>query len=373
MLINRSGTMVIPFMTIYCTERLHFTISQAGFIMALFGAGAVTGSFIGGKIVDSIGFYWLQICALISGGLMFITIGFLHSFDALCAGVFILSICNESFRPANATAITYYSDPGNITRSYSLNRLAINVGWGIGGALGGFIAAYNYHLLFWVDGITNILAAIFLIKLLPVVNTVMHVHKKNLTIKKASPYNDKQYLAFIFMVMLFALCFFQMFTMVPVFFKSQWQFNERFIGFLMALNGIIIAIVEMIMIHNLENKKGPLYFVAAGTFLLGIGYISMNVFEAGKMTAVFAIVLITFAEMLAVPFMNTIWTKRSNNSNRGGYAALYAIAWSVAQIISPTVGSQLIASSGFSLLWRVVSIICFIVSAVVLILRKKIV
>jgi hypothetical protein len=28
MLINRSGTMVVPFMTIYCTRQLHFTIDK---------------------------------------------------------------------------------------------------------------------------------------------------------------------------------------------------------------------------------------------------------------------------------------------------------------------------------------------------------
>ncbi|MFD2145719.1 hypothetical protein [Mucilaginibacter antarcticus] len=69
MLINRSGTMVVPFLSIYCIQQLHFSIVQAGIIMALFGAGALAGAFLGGKLVDKIGFYDLQVGALLSGGL----------------------------------------------------------------------------------------------------------------------------------------------------------------------------------------------------------------------------------------------------------------------------------------------------------------
>jgi MFS family permease len=81
--------------------------------------------------------------------------------------VLLLSFCNEAFRPANSTAIAHYSSPENKTRSYSLNRLAVNLGWAFGGGLGGYLASINYHLLFWVDGCTNILAALMFLKLMP--------------------------------------------------------------------------------------------------------------------------------------------------------------------------------------------------------------
>ncbi|MFA5244785.1 MAG: MFS transporter, partial [Pedobacter sp.] len=86
MLLNRSGTMVVPFLTIYCTQKLNFSIVQAGMIMSVFGLGSVFGAFIGGKITDKIGFYYLQVGALLSGGLMFILIGFLESFLSLALG-----------------------------------------------------------------------------------------------------------------------------------------------------------------------------------------------------------------------------------------------------------------------------------------------
>src|SRR3954452_8109898 len=186
-LINRSGTMVVPFMTMYATQKLHYSIVDAGIIMALFGAGSIVGAFIGGRLTDAIGFYKIQVFALFGGGIMFIVLGYLQSYLLLCCGTFFLSLVNESFRPANSTAIAFYSKAENRTRSYSLNRLAINLGWAIGGALGGFLASVNYQLLFWVDGCTNIAAAILLFKLLPYVKSGSNhtKHKETVITKPA--------------------------------------------------------------------------------------------------------------------------------------------------------------------------------------------
>ena len=154
--------MVVPFMTMYLTQRYGVSIEKAGLVMSLFGLGAIVGSIAGGKLVDAVGYYYVQLFALLLGGSMFIILGQLRSYPAICVGTFILAIVNESFRPANTVAIAHYSKEKNRTRSYSLNRLAINLGWASGGALGGFLASFNYHLLFWVDGLTNLSAALLL-------------------------------------------------------------------------------------------------------------------------------------------------------------------------------------------------------------------
>lgn len=356
-LINRSGTMVLPFMTIYCTQRLHFSIVQAGTIMALFGAGSITGAFIGGKITDRFGFYDVQVGSLLSAGLLFILLGYQTSFYPICIVVFILSACNDAFRPANSSAIAHYSDADNKTRSYSLNRLAVNLGWAFGGALGGFLAAHNYHLLFWVDGCTNLFSGIMLLQLLPRVKKEKPAsHHAEDT--KASPYKDTVYMLFILFTCMYGFCFFQLFTMQPVFYKTKWHLNEELIGALMALNGLLITFVEMILIHRLEGRRHPLLFIVSGVAMVGLGLTFVNWLPASALSALMVIITITFGEMFSMPFMNAFWVQRTNDKNRGQYAALYTMAWSAAQILAPSIGSQIIAFSGFSALWWTLGIVC---------------
>lgn len=343
-------------MTMYATQKLHLSIVDAGIIMSVFGVGSIVGAFIGGKLTDSIGFYKVQVFALLGGGLMFIILSYLQSYLLICCGTFVLSLVNESFRPANSTAIAYYSKPANRTRSYSLNRLAINLGWAFGGALGGFLASFDYHLLFWVDGLTNIFAAFILFVVLPVPADLMSSLATNRAkaANSASPYIDKQYFFFIFLTILFAFCFFQMFTMLPVFLKQQLSLNETLIGILMAINGLIIAGLEMVIVFKLEAKQRPLRFIKFGVWMIGLSFFVFNLFNGQFFLALFSTVIITVGEMFSMPFMNTYWISRSSDYNRGQYAALYTMAWGTAQIAAPSIGGYIADRYSFNVLWSVV-------------------
>ena len=361
-LINRSGTMVVPFMTMYATQKLHYTILQAGFVMAMFGVGSIVGAYIGGRLTDTIGFYKIQLFALIGGGIMFIVLGYLQHYTILCIGTFVLSTVNESFRPANSTAIAYYSKADNRTRSYSLNRLAINLGWAFGGALGGFLAGYNYRLLFWVDGLTNISAAILLIFVLPYPNKLESSLAKNKigVVGNNSAYRDKQYIFFLLLTVLFAFCFFQLFTILPVYMKTQLKISEQLIGVLMAMNGLIIAVFEMVLVYRLEMKQKPLTFMKYGVWFVGLSYALYNILNGQFYVALLSSLVITIGEMLAMPFMNSYWISRSSEHNRGQYAALYTIAWGTAQIAAPSLGGYLVNQYSYQFLWWTVFIITII-------------
>ncbi|MGC4102629.1 MFS transporter, partial [Ferruginibacter sp.] len=150
MLINRSGTMVLPFMTLYCNHR-GYTETQGGLAVAIYGIGSLFGAFMGGRLSDQIGFYTMQFVALFGGGIMFIIIGQMDSYVTICICIFFASLINEAFRPANSSAVAHYSTPQNRTQSFSLVHLAINLGWGVGSAAAGMLASISYHLLFWVD------------------------------------------------------------------------------------------------------------------------------------------------------------------------------------------------------------------------------
>lgn len=352
MLINRAGTMVMPFMTLYMTEKKGVSISKAGFVMTLFGAGAICGGLIGGKLTDRFNFYFIQMFALLGGGILFILLGQMESYPAICVFAFLLSFVNDSFRPANAAAVAHYSKPENRTRSYSLNRLAINLGWAFGGALGGFIASKSYHLLFIIDGLTNILAAVCLwIFLAPSKNRhTSHQQEPKPEIYR-SAYKDRPYIVFIILTSLFAYCFFQTFTTLPVFYKQELHLTEFYIGVVMAVNGVLIAFFEMVIVHNLEGKRNPLHYIVIGTLFISLSFIIFNILPGKESLAMIAIFIITAGEILAMPFMNTYWISRATPANRGQYAGMFTIAWSVAQILGPGTGAQIADNFGFQALW----------------------
>jgi len=360
MLINRSGTMVVPFMTLYLTSReMNRTLSEAGTVMGLFGLGAVVGAYFGGKFSDRIGFYKVQLITLFFGGLMFIVLGQVKSYPLICVVTFFLSMVNEAFRPANSSAIAFYSTPGNRTRSYSLNRLAVNLGWAVGTSLGGFIAAYNYNLLFWVDGFTNIGAALLMFLFFrPSLKVQGHEEKKEESAAVTSAYKDRIYLWFIFLVILFAFCFFQMFTTVPKYFRDDLHLNERYIGMIMALNGLVIVLLEMVLVFKLEGRRHNLYYIRIGVLVCAMAFLSLLIPGDAKLVTLFMMLLITVGEIVSMPFMNSFWTMRSKHGNRGQYAALYTIAWAVAQTLGPVICSRVADHFGFAVLFIVMTLIC---------------
>ena len=356
MLINRAGTMVVPFMTLYLTEAKNYTIGKAGLVMSVFGMGAICGGILGGKLTDKFGFYNVQLGALLCGGVMFIVLGQLSDYTAICICVFVLATLNDAFRPANATAVAQYSKEENRTRSYSLNRLSINLGWAVGGAVGGFIASKNYHILFWIDGITNIGAALLLISVLhPSKNKQTPAHRDRVKPEKTqSAFRDRLYLVFVVLTILFGFCFFQLFATMPVFFKQNLMLTPFFIGCIMALNGLIIALFEMAIVFTLEPRRKNMRYIIMGTLLVGLSFVVFNVVPGTKWLAILSTVIVTAGEMLSMPFMNSFWVNRTHSGNRGQYAGLYTAAWSIAQVLGPFVGSQIAQHYGFVvLLWTI--------------------
>ncbi len=352
MFVNRAGTMVMPFMTLYLTTAMGYTIAEAGWVMAFFGLGAVCGGLLGGKLSDKLGFYFIQLFALLGGGIMFFVIGQLTGFIEICIAAFFLAMINESFRPANSAAIVHYSKPENRTRSYSLNRLAINIGWAFGGALGGLIAHKNYHLLFWIDGTTNIMAGILLYFFLaPSKNSETKKIKVEIEIKSVSAYRDKNYLIYIFFVFLYAFTFFQLFTTQPVFFKQVLQLSENYIGILMALNGLLITFFEMVVVHSIDGKRKTLHYIFIGSIFLGLCYLIFNFLPHGLTVALISTIICVIGEIFTLPFMNSFAMNRSTANNRGQYAGLFTLAWACAQVLGPSSGSLVAYHYGFETMW----------------------
>jgi len=357
MLINRSGYMAVPFMGLFVTQSLHRPASDAGYIITLFGLGSILGSAAGGKLTDVVGFRPVQIVAAIVSGIFFLVFANVTHFHTLCILAVVISFFSEAFRPANFAAIAAYAKPGLETRSYSLNRLATNIGWAVGVSMGGLIASYNYKMLFIVDGAVSIIAGLAILWFLPRIKGYRKAIKektKDMIVMK--PWQDIVFIKFILLSTVFIICAFLIFRVVPVFFKQVWKIDEFMIGLILGFNGIIIALFEMVMIHKIENKRSPIFFIVVGVFFIAACFLVLLLpFNLPVLLGCMCIVLFTIGEMFALPFINTFVMSRSNEFNRGLYAAGYMLCWSVASLVGPTAGFFIAENYGYNVLWMLIS------------------
>jgi predicted MFS family arabinose efflux permease len=352
MFINRSGAMVVPFLSVYLTEALHFTLKQVGLTLSIFGLGSMCGSFLGGWLTDRIGHFRVQFYSLILGGSLFFVLLQLKSFYSFAAGLFVLSVVTECLRPANSSSVTFYAKPENVTRAFSLNRMAINLGFSIGPALGGLLATLSYRWLFMADGFTCIMAGLCFYLYFNSRKGFQPKLKLGTAIAKASlsPYQDWLFLFFAFLCTCFALVFFQFFTTLPLYYRQVYFLSEAQIGLLLGLNGLIVFLVEMVLVYLIGQRISFTRLIASGILLNGLSFVLLNLFF-GQVVLFIAMVLLSMAEILAMPFMATITVNRSDESNRGAYMGLYSLSYSAAHILAPYLGTSVVAAYGFNTLW----------------------
>lgn len=360
-LVNRCGYMAVPFMSMYITQSLHRSIEDAGVVITLFGAGSVLGAMAGGYLTDKLGFQPVQIGSLILSGFFFILFGFVSNFFALCVLIVVLAFFVEAFKPANQTAIAAYSTPDNLIRSYALNRLATNIGFGFGTGVGGILAAINYHLLFWVDGIVYILAGAMIIVLLPKRQMKRKQLEEADVPTAGSPWRDAFFVRFLLMVTMYMICFVLLFRFVPVYWKEEMGIGESTIGILLGMNGIVIALFEMVLLQNLANRRPDHFYMLSGPFFCGLAFLALLMpFILPVILAAATVILFTTGEMLALPYISTFVMNRASDTNRGKYSAAYSVSQSVAQIIGPVLGGYVAGHWGYGTLWIVLVILSMV-------------
>ena len=352
--VNRAGTMVIPFLSLYLIDDLKFTFKDVSWIMSAFGLGSVVGTWIGGKLTDTIGYYKVMVRSLLSTGFLFIILQFLNTFASVCIGIFLVMVVADTFRPAMFVAMSVYSKPKNKTRSVTLIRLAINLGFSAGPAIGGLIiTTMGYGGLFWVDGITCILATLLMIKVLN--PRVAKVADNIVVDNPVSVFKDKPFWIFFSAMFLFGIIFLQYFSTMPLYYKDVHFLTEFEIGVLLGLNGFFIFLLEMPLIKWLEQTR----FTKTGLMLFGL-LLTVISFYVLNLTSWIGILLLgmlfmTVGEMIAFPFSNAFAIDRAKKGKQGEYLSMYVMAFSFAHIFGHNVGLRLVDSVGYNNTWYIMA------------------
>lgn len=359
--INRSGSMVLLFTSLYLTKDLGFSISTAGLIMSVYGIGSIIGSYLGGWLTDRVNFYYLLFLSQIIAGLILLLMTIAESSIFIAIIIFFYALVSDIFRPANSVAIATFSIPDNRTRSFSLVRLAVNLGFSVGPAIGGFVALkFGYFWLFVIDAITSIGAGIMLFLVLPKTNP-LHSKRKLDEPKTQSPsaYKDKNYLLFIAFVALYGILFFQIFASIPQFFSKVCNYSEEKIGLLMALNGLLVVLIEMPLIGVLEKKQKIFPYIIAGVWCLPISFAFLLFGNGLLLWSIVYTFIITLSEILAMPFMMNYALTVPPKDRQGQYSALYSMAYGIANIAAPVIGLGIADKFGFNTMFYVLITLSF--------------
>ena len=376
-LINRAGTMVLPFLTLYLTIDRSLSPGTAGLALTVYGTCAIVIAPLAGRFSDRFGGLLIMKLSLILSGLIL----FIFSIVTSLAGIFVVcglwAIASEAFRPPSMAIIGDLAGPERRKAAFALSRLAINLGMSIGPVIGGFLAMRSYQFLFFVDGSTALLAGL-LLAVLPW-RTLHHHNKKLLTAehenaavegsepKPALRYSDvlkdRRFTYFLIAMLPIELVFFQTLAAMPLFLVRDLRMTEAGLGLLFAINTVIIIVVE-VPLNTAMADWAHRHALALGALLIGIGFGAL-IFIDGVIGAAVTVVIWTFGEMIFLPASAAYVSDIAPREQAGAYMGLYTMGFSVALAIGPWLGTEIMESLGSSAVW-IGTFLCGCVTAVMI-------
>ncbi len=373
-LINRSGTMVLPFLAIYLTQKVGMTPEKAGLVLAFYGLGALVTSPVVGKMSDKIGSLRIMKFSLIASGLVMFAYSFINDFEMIVAVTFLLSVISEAFRPANLSLISDIVNTNMRRPAFALNRLAINAGMSVGPVAGGFLALLNFHYIFYVDGITSIISGIFLMMTTQKFFGEHEVHKKKLQEEEAGKipgkiFSDSRLLYFMLALLPIPMIYLQHQSSMPVFLVQDLHFSAATYGILFTINTVMIIFIE-VPLNNSLNHWSDRKLLSIGSLLCGIGFGGMA-FAKDIYSISFTIVIWTFGEMIIFPASSAYMSEIAPPLRRGEYMGVYQTISNLAFTIGPWIGTTILEHYGSSTLWIGTLIFGILSSVMMLGLKQK--
>jgi MFS family permease len=335
--VNRLGTFVLPFLTLYLTAR-GYSAPQAGLGIAAYGMGAIASQGFGGTLADRLGRRNTIAFSMFTGAALTLLLPEVNGLPAILGVVALLGLLAEIYRPAASALLADVVDTEHRVTSFSLQRLAANLGWAIGLALGGALADHSFRLLFWADAFTSATFGVIAIGALP--HGTRSTKREDraagggaLTFIRA----DRGFLLFLVATFLVAVIFMQNATTFPLQIRALGYSNAIY-GLLLGANGAFIFVLEL-AVTSRTQRRDRLRMVALGGALVGIGFGSL-VF-AHTLPLLFGMTVVwTFGEMIESPNASAFVADRAPEHLRGRYQAAFGSMFAFAAVIGPIVGTE---------------------------------
>src|SRR5271168_295423 len=377
-LVNRAGTMVLPFLVLYLTRTLGITPAHAALALTVYGVAALLTMPVAGRLSDRLGPLVVMKASLLLSGVLLLLFPLAHHFAAILVVTFFFAMLNESVRPPSLALVSDLVGPPQRKAAFALSRLAVNLGMSIGPAIGGILAVFSFRSLFFVDGTTSILAGIWLM-LAPWPKLARKPRPnrasaqdweaaedaedlgREMEAESAAPlaaphpvadlsaFRNRRMLYFLVALIPVQVVFFQLTSTLPLFLVRNLHLPESVFGTVFTLNTLMIVAIEVplntAMAHWSHRRT-----LMLGALLYAIGFGSYAVVTGPP--GVFAgVVIWTFGEMILMPGSSAYAAEIAPPERRGEYMGLYTMSFSIAFSCGPFLGAEILQRWGSHVLW----------------------
>jgi MFS family permease len=371
-LVNRCGTMVLPFLVLYLTRELKISASHAALALTVYGIAALLTMPVSGWLTDRFGSLFVMRGSLLLSGFMLFLFPLAHHFAAILGITFAFAMLNESVRPPSLALVSELVKPPQRKQAFALSRLAVNLGMSVGPAIGGILALYSFRILFFADGVTSILAALVLMFGWPATlrtnasepkwdepeDLGREIEAEGASLLAAShpvadlrAFRNRRMLYFLVALIPTQLVFFQLTSTVPLFLVHYLRLPESIYGTVFTLNTLMIVVLEL-PLNNAMAQWSHRRTLTLGAFLYAIGFGSFALAK-GPMGIFAAVVVWTFGEMILMPGSAAYAAEIAPTGRRGEYMGLYTMSFSFAFSLGPWLGAMLLERHGPQALWGI--------------------
>jgi MFS family permease len=348
-LVNRLGTMVIPFLAFYLSGARGLSVTQVGMVMAVGGAGSLVSQPLGGYFADRFGRRASLCLGMLANAVVMVALGYAAALPLLVVAVFLNGVTVDLYRPASSALVADVVPQSQRPRAYGLLFWAINLGFAVATMLGGMLARHGFLLLFWIDALTCVAFAALIWRLVPEPPRARASEETGGRGGWAEVLRDRVMVAYVLISLSYLLVYQQAYTTLPLAMGRDHLSSSAY-GTAIALNGAVIVIVQPLVLPWLTRRDRS-HVLAAGMTVVGVGF-GLNAVVSSALTYAAAVVVWTLGEIITMSVVMAIIADLAPDHLRGRYQGLNGAAWSVAALVAPLGGAQLLAH-GKIVLWPV--------------------
>jgi MFS family permease len=338
---------VLPFEIIYLHNGRGFSLGVAGLVVGAITGVAVVVSPTAGQLIDRFGARLTAIGAGVAlaagyGGLAFVHTPAEAFAAAACAGA-----GNGALSPSQTTLLTTLAAPDLRHRVTAVSRVAGNAGIGIGGALGGLVAAHGlagFVVLFLVNAVTYLVYV-------AVLAVVVRENPRREPIRGGYRLvlRDRAFVHLAVTDVAMIAIGWGVFTwLLPPFAQNDLGLSTTRIGLLLTVNALAVVVAQVPVARLAEGRRRALLMALAGALFCG-ACLLVEVAEASRATAyailVTAVIAVGLGECLHTTALTPLVADLAPAHLRGRYMAVIGLCFWIGLAVAPTGGTALLSVS----------------------------